>query len=163
MPRNLLGHWRSDRGLVRVFSVGSVVVLAAGLGSAGWAQGPVTFDYFSLWNGVQAVPSSGVEVRVESDVNGEVGHPLVVSSPRARCQPGGGWGRVASIISGSLPPGIRFNHTDVDYDRIEGIPTARGHWIVTLALRNLSCNGVTYPGFQEELRFHITGSGEVHQ
>jgi len=46
---------------------------------------------------------------------------------------------------------------------ITGIPTARGHWIVTVSISNIQCNGLIYGtlAFQQQLRFHITGSGEV--
>jgi hypothetical protein len=57
-----------------------------------------------------------------------------------------------------LPPGLSFSSAYY----ITGIPTERGHWIVTVELYDLSANGRTYNGFQQQLRFHITGSGRVN-
>lgn len=95
-----------------------------------------------------------------SDVNGEVGHRLYVSNPRGRCEPGGGWTASASIVSGVLPPGLSLN--DAPW-AITGIPLERGHWIVRMKLYNISCNNQYFNDFEQELSFHITGSGKVVQ
>lgn len=93
------------------------------------------------------------------DINGEVGHSLYVSNPRAKCLPSRKWSANSSVISGTLPPGLTFGNLD----EITGIPTERGHWIVKLKLGNIRCEGGTYKDFEQELRFHITGSGKVVQ
>lgn len=138
------------------------------------------------------------------DVNGEVGHPLSVTGPRVRttftriktgevvhfneCNQ---WTWAASdvgIASGELPPGLTMQN---DGD-ISGIPTERGHWIVTMKFSNPICNDnghrYTVSGAPDVLvqnqgwknpdecvengdlycslttiRFHITGSGHVIQ
>jgi hypothetical protein len=120
----------------------------------------------------------------KGDVDGEVGHPLSITGPRG----GGGcdrWRAEVDVVSGQLPPGLAMGHGG----DISGIPTERGHWIVTLKMANLTCNGHRYtiggePDVlvvdqtregQEEckedghgycrlttMRFHITGSGLVH-
>ena len=98
------------------------------------------------------------------DVNGEVGHQLYVSVPLAKCvnckgcTAAGTWYSRSSIISGNLPPGVSLGRDAV----ISGIPTERGHWIVKMKMDNVQCNGSYYEGFEQELRFHITGSGTVH-
>lgn len=100
----------------------------------------------------------------DRDINGEIGHPLTVGGPGAKCVNvrGGGngnWSGYTRVSSGSLPDGLSMQN---DGD-ITGIPTARGHWIVTVSISNIQCNGLIYGtlAFQQQLRFHITGSGEV--
>jgi hypothetical protein len=92
------------------------------------------------------------------DISGEMGHPVDVDGPRARCVPGDWRGRT-TIVSGKLPDGLALEAGD----NIKGIPTKRGHWIVTLRLDDITCNGVRYErsSFEQQLRFHITGTGEV--
>ena len=47
-----------------------------------------------------------------SDISGEVGHPLTVSAPTARCAPTGNWTTSgAYIASGTLPPGLEMAKT----------------------------------------------------
>lgn len=93
------------------------------------------------------------------DVNGQVGYPLGVGGPTASCRPSGTWSLNTSVVSGALPPGLSIG----DGGAIGGIPTERGHWIVRLRAYNIQCNGTGYDGFEQELRFHITGSGQVIQ
>lgn len=96
------------------------------------------------------------------DINGEVGHRLYVSGPRRNCVTSAGknqpWSASYRIISGALPPGLEFESGS---SGIEGIPRERGHWIVKLELYNLKCGENDYKGFEQELRFHITGTGKV--
>jgi hypothetical protein len=98
------------------------------------------------------------------EINGEVGHPLYVASPTAGCvNPGtggawGNWSSTSGIDQGTLPPGI-----SMDGANIKGIPTERGHWIVTLRMSNITCNDKQYDqnAFTQQLIFHITGTGQV--
>lgn len=99
------------------------------------------------------------------DVNGEVGHRMYVSGPRAKCIhcnncEAGSWSSNYSIESGRLPPGLSFG----DGFDISGIPTERGHWVIKLKLYNIKCNNAYYGNsdFTQELRFHITGTGKVN-
>ncbi len=92
-----------------------------------------------------------------SDIDGQVGYKMYVSSPRGRCAPSGSWSGATSIVSGTLPPGLYF-----ESHNITGIPTERGHWIVKLKLSSIQCNGSYYKDFEQEIRFHITGSGKVN-
>lgn len=95
------------------------------------------------------------------DVDGEVGHSLYVGSPTAWCLPSRNWSLSHRILSGALPPGLSVSNTGAS--NITGIPTERGHWIVKLQVYNIQCGGQTYDGFEQEIRFHITGSGKVIQ
>lgn len=96
-----------------------------------------------------------------TDIDGKVGHPLHVEGPRARCKPSSSdFTARTEIISGTLPPGLTMTMSNF---HIEGIPTKRGHWIVKIKLYNVKCGDTYYKGFEQELRFHITGSGRVTQ
>ena len=92
------------------------------------------------------------------DVNGEVGHPVFVQGPTADCHPSGQWQMNSRVAQGTLPPGLTLGAAP---SNITGIPTERGHWIVQMETYNVECQGGSYKGFQQELRFHITGSGQV--
>ena len=107
---------------------------------------------------VRAGENSG-RVEEVKDINGQVGHPLSVSRPTAYCLPGGAWGGTPVVVSGELPRGLSL----ASDGEIRGIPEERGHWIVTLAMTNLTCLGASHGRFQQQLRFHITGSGRVIQ
>ena len=107
---------------------------------------PGFYGFTSYWN------------NYNGDINGEVGHQLYVSNPKAICEPGT-WTGNPSIISGTLPPGLILNSAPWT---ITGIPTERGHWIVRMKLSNVTCNSSNYDGFEQELRFHITGTGKVN-
>jgi hypothetical protein len=91
------------------------------------------------------------------DLYGDVGHPMGVSGPTARCVPSQQWSGNASIDSGALPPGLSFDNSD----NVTGIPTSGGHWIVEMTMGAMSCGGTSYIGFKQELRFHIGGGGKV--
>ncbi len=104
-------------------------------------------SYSDSWNGGH------------SDIDGKIGYPLYVSNPKARCAPSGNWTANTSIVSGTLPPGLTLNSAP---STITGTPTERGHWKVTLRKYNIICNGSSYKDFEQELRFHITGSGKVN-
>lgn len=97
------------------------------------------------------------------DLNGEIGHPFYVYGPSANCIPkpvtNPTWTANVYVSSGTLPPGLSFGSAF----EITGIPTERGHWIAKVRLDNLYCNGNSYQGFEQELRFHISGSGQVVQ
>lgn len=95
----------------------------------------------------------------KSDIDGQVGYPLYVSSPGAWCRPSLKWTTNASIVSGTLPPGVTLNDGDFT---MSGTPKERGHWTVKLRLSNIRCEGSYYKDFEQELRFHITGTGIVH-
>lgn len=95
------------------------------------------------------------------DIDGKVGYPLYVEGLRANCVPSGKWKISKKIItSGTFPPGISF---DGNRSAIKGIPEKRGHWIVRLKVEYLYCNDKSFWGLEQELRFHITGSGKVNQ
>jgi hypothetical protein len=117
-------------------------------------QSTRTVHYSPGWYGITAGWNNGV-----SDIDGQVGYSLYVSNPRGRCETSGQWTCSAEIVSGSLPPGLQLN--DAPYT-ITGIPTERGHWIVQMKISNIMCNGSYYQDFNQELRFHITGSGRVN-
>ena len=93
-----------------------------------------------------------------SDINGEVGHRLYVDGPRGKCLPSRNWGCRTEIVSGTFPPGLSLG----EGSSIVGIPTERGHWIVKMRLSNIKCEEKYYKDFEQELRFHISGTGKVH-
>ena len=117
----------------------------------GWSVGGNSYQY--AW-----VPGAAENVAYGIDVNGELGHPLYVSAPTGHCT-ATDFTATKGIRSGRFPGGVSMDSNGA----ITGIPTERGHFIVTLALSELTCNGSTYTGFRQELRFHITGSGQVVQ
>lgn len=91
------------------------------------------------------------------DMDAEVGHPFVARvygscETKTTREP---WSYTFSI-SGTLPPGVTLYR-----DRIEGIPTERGHYIVQSKLSNSYCNGESYQEHEGELRIHVSGSGRV--
>ena len=108
------------------------------------------------WYGVSTGWNDG-----KSDIDGQIGYPLSVSGPRGRCVPSRVWAAVINVVSGTFPPGITLNAAPWT---ISGTPTdqARGHWIVKLRLSDIECGGAHYADFEQELRFHITGSGKVN-
>ena len=97
------------------------------------------------------------------DIDGEVGHMLEVQGPRTMCRTDAEfnipWSVYSEVASGTLPPGIELNNNS----SISGIPTQRGHWIVTMKISNIqnACGQPAMPGFKQQLRFHITGTGKV--
>jgi hypothetical protein len=98
------------------------------------------------------------------DINGEVGYPMELFGPTAVCNDyKDPWTASHRIVSGAFPPGIDWGKNCVDAHCIGGIPTERGHWIVRLELYDVQCGGQFYKGFEQELRFHISGSGKVNQ
>ena len=98
------------------------------------------------------------------DISGEVGYRLKVSGPRGDCRPAPGqWSANYEIVSGTLPPGLSVDDSDLS---ITGIPTERGNWIVTIRITNIVCDGQPVndvPYDTEEIRFHIAGTGKVIQ
>ena len=114
---------------------------------SGWERKLVYYD-----------SARGYAATVEGiDINGEVGHPVLVGYPTADCKPGGHWSSNQEVASGTLPPGLVLNGDG----SITGIPTERGHWIVMMNESNIQCNGESYYDFAQQLRFHITGTGKV--
>jgi len=93
------------------------------------------------------------------DINGEVGHPFNVAGPTALAVPTHSWYAYYRVLSGSLPPGLTLD----DVGGISGIPTQGGHWIVTIECYNMTTNGTSYLGFQQQVRLHINGGGKVVQ
>jgi hypothetical protein len=149
-----------------LFITNAALILAAsqwmGCASTGQQQSQPDqpgFLYATTWNGMsvscgnQAYPSS-------EDIDGTVGHPLYVGSLLARAV--GGWYCNYTVVSGELPPGLSFT----DRYAINGIPTERGHWILHLratAIRAGASQQYSFNDIDVVFRFHITGSGEVHQ
>ena len=109
---------------------------------AGWDHAPCQ------WN---------VMVCAARDIKGEVGQPMDVDGPTASCQPDAHWSMDHHIDSGQLPPGVDFT----DGAHINGTPAEAGDSLVILAGDNVLCNGRSYSGFTQELRFHISGRNEV--
>jgi len=109
------------------------------------------------------------------DIDGDVGYPLNIEGPRGICLPDSNWQFHYSVVSGTLPPGLRWNNPR--YGDISGIPRERGHWVVHAKVDSIICNGkemlrppdtiwqyrVVPPGSHEEwqLRFHVRGGGKV--
>ena len=137
--------------------LGALLCLALPLA---YADGPIYDEtgnplfYVFGWGGQWNYTSAGV------DIDGEVGHPLTVEglqhNSRACSTP---WTADFEVAEGTLPPGLKLN-TD---SSISGIPTERGHWIVTMKAFNIenACGRPSTPGFTQQLRFHITGTGKV--
>jgi|GEM_PF-5266924 len=113
----------------------------------------------SGWNGANCYfPSSALGSCTGIDIDAKVGYKLYVGGLRANCDPDNDWQTSTKIItSGSFPPGVNFTSTSI----IKGIPEKRGHWIVKIKVNNLYCQDKSYFGLEQELRFHITGSGKV--
>lgn len=112
------------------------------------------------WNGQVAYKTGDSWIASAIDVNGQVGYPLTVYPPTAECIPKTSvkWSASSELVSGKFPPGIGFKQGE---HTITGIPTERGHWITTMKVWDVNCNGNFYLGFTQEIRFHITGSGVV--
>lgn len=100
------------------------------------------------------------------EVNGDVGHPVFVSGPVARCVDYNGartsWYRNGDvkILTGKLPPGLTID----DRGNIRGIPTDRANYIVNLLYGDsLQCGFQNFAPFEQQIRFYIKGTGEVIQ
>lgn len=119
-------------------------------GTEGWERKTVYFEEYE-----------GLGGKAEDiDIDGEVGHPLSVYGPTANCSTGS-WTVNISVASGTLPPGLAVSKESSTFGWIMGIPTERGHWIVTMDVSDNACGGESYEGFTQQLRFHITGTGKV--
>jgi hypothetical protein len=93
-------------------------------------------------------------------VKGEVGYRLEVDGPRLNLDTR--WSANHMIVSGSFPPGVEWGPGG----QITGIPKRRGHFWVTVKLYNITCNGHNddqHLSFEQQLHFHITGSGTVEE
>lgn len=139
------------RGLIAMGALAFCFVTASGYAGIteqyGWNYKPVIYDGMD-----------GHEGSVEGvDIDGEVGYPLFVKGATANCEPTHEWNGSAEVILGALPPGLTLQ----DNFDITGIPTERGHWIVSIKLSDIQCDGSYYMGFTQQLRFHITGTGKV--
>lgn len=126
-------------------------------------RAPAGFTNVKGWNGQPAYYGGNPAGTVSAlDIDGEIGHPLTVYGPSANCINASGqtatWNVSPTLASGTLPPGLVMDSTTY---QIEGIPTERGHWIVTINTGDLFCDGQSYNGFTQDLRFHIKGSGKV--
>lgn len=155
-----------------LFLVNGALVLGAvhWLGCAGTQQqqqqprSPGLYDlkgwaYSGVW-----WPGSGTGTATAVDIDGTVGHPLTIYGPTGSTSPNGApWSYNYRIDSGQLPPGLAFDTPS--YSAISGIPTERGHWIIQLEVYNLQLTTpyFSYAGFTQQLRIHITGSGEVNE
>lgn len=120
-------------------------------GSEEAAESP-GFYYVTGWNGSDS----------DLDIDGKVGYPLNVYGPTAKVRPRStGWQATYQVTSGTLPDGM----TMADNGLISGIPTERGNYIATVECYNVTSGGLSYPNqhTKQQLRFHITGSGEVHE
>jgi hypothetical protein len=147
-------------------------------GTRGWTRGRITLallvvlPVFALsscfcrgpgcmWSAPPPPPQRGAglwDVRLPSgDINAEVGHPFAVYVSGA-CESATAQERWSYNLtySGSLPPGVTLGD-----DRLSGIPSQRGHYIVHLKLSNSVCLGESKQNHEEELRIHVTGSGKV--
>ncbi|HEY0844656.1 MAG TPA: putative Ig domain-containing protein [Noviherbaspirillum sp.] len=113
------------------------------------------------WSGASVYfPGNANGTASDINIDGQVGYSLSVDAPRANCSVAGGWQAATSIVSGSLPPGLSI---ESPAPIISGVPTERGHWVVTLQLDPIYCGGKSFWGFQQKLYFHISGSGKVIQ
>lgn len=141
----------------KLVAIATAAVFFAGLTSGSQAQ---TFNGIDGWDYKPVYfPEGQLGYAPNATINGEVGHELWISGPRANCS-GGNWQGSYSIVSGELPPGLTMNPRTLE---ISGVPTERGHWIVTLKDDPLYCGGSRYWGFTQKLFFHIGGSGKVIQ
>lgn len=102
------------------------------------------------------------------DYDLQVGYPMTLQGPEVNCYPNWRWESTPTTIeSGTLPPGMKFVHGRWGggyggmVESITGIPTERGHWIVKLRMGTILCNGDTYKGYVQDVRFHVTGTGVV--
>ena len=146
------------RGMAFILAVGA----APSMAGAQSARPPVGLTNVTGWNGVPVDYSNGgIGTTAGIDINGQVGYRLVVPAPTSGCA-GSDFGYGGPVRGGAtLPPGLGWDA--LGNDTISGIPTERGHWIVQIERLEIVCNGITYNGFRQELRFHITGSGRVVQ
>ena len=93
---------------------------------------------------------------VSIDITGEVGHSLFVLAPTTKCiSLSGDWTGYPKIISGKLPRGMVFDKLN----RIKGVPTERGHYILKIEMNTIKCNDNSYKGISQVLRFHIMSKG----
>ena len=94
----------------------------------------------------------------------EVGHPYSGGTLNASCLVQGSNGHLTfgsgsysvTITSGSLPPGLQLNSSSGE---ISGIPTERGHFVLTLSFSGYCADG-SYSD-TKQLIFHVKGSGKV--
>jgi len=119
----------------------------------GWNESPTFYD------GLESHEGTATDI----DIDGEVGHPIFVSGPTAHCEPTLNWNLNLEVASGVLPPGVTLVMDGSGYGSIQGIPTKRGHWIVSMRTSHLTCDESSFMGFTQQVRFHITGTGDVIQ
>lgn len=155
--------WSKSRSALLVIAASALLMVQS---SSAWGRdsSPGLYD-LTGWNGAYAdtgMPDSAGGTGVSIDVDGQVGYPLYVRGPQASCRPGPHWSAQSYVETGTLPPGIAMNYQG-EPGTLGGIPTERGHWIVRMRISNIQCNGYNYRGFNQEVRFHITGSGQVIQ
>lgn len=148
-----------------------------------------TYGEIAARIGVPMRDSSGTRLwSPQGDVDGKIGYPLSISGPRFDCP--SGWTSNMSINSGTLPPGMSLNNngdiTGTPTERghwivtmkIDNITCGGHHYQLSgapeefvnyglkqgfLTGENSTCAESSY-GFCSltTIRFHITGTGEVH-
>jgi hypothetical protein len=111
------------------------------------------------WNGSYMNPATNEATGI--DIECKASYRInMISGPTANCvSPSKSWSARHRIISGEFPPGIAF---DEPSDRIAGIPTKRGNWVVVIELYEIKCNDTNYMSMKQEIRFHISGSRVVN-
>jgi len=111
------------------------------------------------WNGsyMNTITNEAIGIDIECKASYRMN---TITGPTADCvSPSKKWSATHRIVSGEFPPGIGFEEPS---DRIVGIPTKRGNWVVVLELTNIKCNDTDYMGMRQEIRFHIGGSRVVN-
>ncbi len=111
------------------------------------------------WNNSYMNPSTNEAIGI--DIECKASYRMnTITGPTANCvSPSKRWEGNHRILSGEFPPGVGFEEPS---DRIVGIPTKRGNWVVVLELYNIKCNDVSYMSMKQEIRFHIGGSRVVN-
>jgi hypothetical protein len=173
------------------FTASAVCVFAVASraeGSSNWWDGK-TFGEISARLGVQMKDSSRSRFwQPSGDVNGQVGYPLTIAAPSFDCP--SGWTASTTVDSGTLPPGmamdehgnitgtpterghwpvvLKLNNIMCDGHHYEfnGAPDVfvdfgLQHGFQTGDPSQCSEGSVGYCNLTT-IRFHITGTGEVH-
>lgn len=176
----------SDKSLVRPYA--SFAIMLCLLGAASPAAGQ-TWNEISARVGVPMRDSSRSHLwNPRGDVNGQVGYPLEINGPSFDCP--SGWTADMGVDSGTLPPGMTLdghgNITGTPTERghwavvmkLANI-TCQGHHFARNGTPEESINYAIQQGLQPgdwatcaegsdrfcgltTIRFHITGTGEVH-
>lgn len=177
----------SNRNLVRFH--GSFAVVLCLLGAAAPATAGETYGQISARLGVPMRDSSRSNVwHPRDDVSGQVGYPLEINGPTFDCPPG--WTADMTLDSGTLPPGMTLddhgNITGTPTERGHWAMVMKldnimcdGHHFQLSGAPDVFVNFGVQKGFLTSdgttcvegsfgycnlttIRFHITGTGEVH-